>query len=130
MSKEVENKKHILIAEDDSFYATIYTERLTQLGYKVDVASNGEELLTMLKTTKPDLVMLDVIMPKMDGFEVLKKIRSQPENDDLKILMLSNLRQNEDVEKAKELGATDYIFKGSTSIHEIIDKINSLIRGN
>ncbi|PIR42328.1 response regulator [candidate division WWE3 bacterium CG_4_9_14_0_2_um_filter_35_11] len=117
------NKKYILIAEDDNFYSSIYNQRLTEMGYEVSVASNGEQLLKLMKIRVPDLVMLDLIMPKMDGFETLQSIKEDANFKNVKVLVLSNLGQKEDVDSAMMLGAIGYIIKSNTSIQDVLMKV-------
>ena len=113
MSENNLNKKYIIIAEDDRFYASIYNQRLIDLGYEVSVVSDGEEVLKLMKDKIPVLVMLDLIMPRMDGFEALRLIRENEKFKDVKVLVLSNLGQKEDVDTAMKIGATGYKIKCS-----------------
>lgn len=128
MTENTKKKKTILIAEDDNFYANIYNQRLADMGYLVNVVSNGEQLLKEMSAMVPDLVMLDLIMPKLDGFETLKMIRETSKYKDVKVLVLSNLGQKEDFDSAMKLGATGYIVKSNTSIQDVLKKVkDSLI---
>lgn len=123
MTENNVNKKYILIAEDDNFYASIYNQRLVEMGYEVSVATDGEQLLKLMKAKVPDLVMLDLIMPKMDGFETLRVIKEDTHFKNVKVLVLSNLGQKEDVDSAMKLGATGYIVKSNTSIQDVLAKV-------
>lgn len=122
MTEEVK-RKYILVAEDDSFYQNLYKVKLTNEGFDVNVASNGKEAIDEVKKRKPDLVLLDLIMPDKDGFEVLREIRGDPQTKDLKVIVLSNLGQEEDIKKVKELGVLDYLIKTNVSIQSVVSKI-------
>lgn len=117
--------KKILIAEDEKAYATVLKNKLQSEGASVETAENGEQALKILSTNKPDLLLLDLMMPTKDGFEVLKEIRQNENLKDLKVIVLSNLGQEEDIAKAKQLGAIDYIIKSDTSLADAIRKILS-----
>lgn len=122
------NKKFILAAEDDQFYAHIYKVKLAKEGFDVVVVSNGEWAIKAAQKRTPDLILLDLVMPTMDGFETLEALKSDPSLKDVNIIVLSNLGQEEDIEKAKSLGAIDYFVKANISIHEVIDRIKRYIR--
>lgn len=117
------SKKLILVAEDDQFYANIYKVKLTKEGYQVVLASDGEQTLKAARLKKPDLILLDLIMPVKDGFETLKELRGDSNLRGVKVVVLSNLGQDEDIKKVRELGATDYLVKTNISIQKVIDKI-------
>lgn len=117
----------ILVAEDDAFLSKVYQLKLSNKEFNVKIASNGVEALDMMKNFIPDIVILDLIMPQMDGFTVLEEMKK---NDDLKnipVLVATNLGQTEDFEHAKSLGASDYIIKSDLAMSDIIKKIHSLI---
>lgn len=114
---------HILVAEDDKLYAKVYQNKLSKEGYLVTVVSNGIEAIKKISEIKPSLVLLDLIMPEMDGFEVLRRLKSNPETKSIHILVMSNLGQDSDIAKAKELGAEDYFVKSNVSITELMEKI-------
>lgn len=116
-------KKYILVAEDDKFYGNIYKTKLTKEGYDVLVAANGVEAMKAMHEKKPDILILDLIMPLKDGFEVLKEVRSDPKLKDLKVLALSNLGQEEDKKRVTELGVLEYLIKTNLSIQEVTAKI-------
>jgi len=130
MSENNLNKKYIIIAEDDRFYASIYNQRLIDLGYEVSVVSDGEEVLKLMKDKIPVLVMLDLIMPRMDGFEALRLIRENEKFKDVKVLVLSNLGQKEDVDTAMKIGATGYIIKSNSSIQDVLIKVSESLKSN
>lgn len=101
----------IIIIEDDHFFQNFYSLKLKELGYQVEVASNGQEGLEKIKTFLPDLILLDIIMPVMDGFEVLTALKNDPLLSKYPVVVFSTLGQESDIKKAIELGAKDYINK-------------------
>ncbi len=121
------NKKYIFVAEDDTFYLNIYQSKLEKEGYEVGIAKNGQQTIEEMKKRKPDLLLLDLVMPAKDGFEVLKEMHDNPTLKGIKVIVVSNLGQEEDVKKAKDLGAIDYIVKANMSITQIMEKIKSHI---
>jgi len=116
-------KKFVLVAEDDKFYGNIYKVKLTKEGYDVIVADNGEVAMEEVKKNKPDLILLDLIMPIKDGLETLKELKNDPKLKAIKVIVISNLGQEEDIVKAKSLGADDYFIKSNISIQEMVDKV-------
>lgn len=117
----------ILLAEDDEFIRTAYAAGLALEGYKVLEASDGEEAIVCATTGKPDLILLDVIMPIKTGFEVLEDLQKSVELKDIPVVMFSNLSQKEDKEKALQLGAVEYINKDEVPMSEVIERIGALI---
>lgn len=117
----------ILIVEDDAFLLKVYLDRLKDEGYAVAVATNGEEALTMAKEEHPQLILLDMILPRMSGFDFLKAMKNDPAIGDIPVIVLSNLGQDSDIELAKELGAVDYLVKANHSFRSVIEKISSYI---
>lgn len=122
-----ENKQTIMIIEDDSFVMDIYKTKLSQDGFSVVEAENGTEALKKLKNIKPDLILLDIIMPYMDGLEVLKKIKESEETKNIPVILLTNLSQKEEVNKGMELGARDYLIKSHFTPSEVLEKIKSCL---
>lgn len=120
-------KKKILIAEDDSFLSEMYATKLELANFEVIIASNGEEALDKMKLNKPDLVLLDLLMPKKDGFEVLKEKFTSSEIKEIPVIILTNLSQKEQIKKCYELGAKDFLIKAYFVPNEVIKKIKSLI---
>lgn len=118
----------ILIAEDDKFISRAYGNGLQQAGYKVFTATTGVEAEEVVKKEKPDLILLDLIMPEKDGFEFLKEIKKSKKLKDIPVLILSNLGQDSDIEKGKKLGAVDYLVKTDYSMQKVIDKIDSYLK--
>ncbi len=106
----------------------MYTQKFRNQGYEVVSAYNGADGVKMTETEKPDVVLLDVIMPKMDGFVALKKIRKNPVTAKVPVILLTNLGQEEDVRKGRELGADDYFIKANHTPQEVVDKVKALLK--
>jgi len=120
-------KKRILIVEDDSFVMDIYQTKLGQAGYEVTGAGNGLEALKKMEEGTFDLILLDIIMPYMDGLEVLKKIKADEKNKNLPIILLTNLSQKEEVDKGLGLGANDYLIKSHFTPSEVLEKVKGYL---
>ncbi|MFA4890595.1 MAG: response regulator [Candidatus Paceibacterota bacterium] len=118
----MENKK-ILIVEDDLPTIDALAFKLNKKGISASTALNGEEAIERLKRGKYDLVLLDILLPKKNGFEVIKEIRTNGQSKNAKIIIFSNLGQEDNVEKAMKLGANGYIVKANIGINELSDKI-------
>jgi len=119
--------KKILFIEDESALQKTFGEILSQEGYEVISALNGEIGLRLTKDKKPDLILLDLVLPKLHGFEVLKKLKEDPATKEIPVVVLTNLEELEDVEKALELGATTYLVKESYSLEEVVEKIKKTL---
>lgn len=117
----------LLVAEDDQFYANLYRTKLEKEGFGVLVASNGTETLDLLRKNSPNLIILDLVMPEMDGFEVLKKLKEEKDLRDVPVIILSNLGQPEDIERAKALGVFKYIIKSNVSIHQMVESVEEAL---
>jgi len=115
--------KRILLVEDDDSLANVYVTRLQAEGFDVRRVADGEEALANARTYKPDLVVLDVMMPKVSGFDVLDILRNTPETANLKVIMLTALSQESDRERATQLGADDYLIKSQVVISDVIERI-------
>ncbi|MDQ7814946.1 MAG: response regulator [Patescibacteria group bacterium] len=120
-------KKKVLIIEDDGFLASIYAQKLELSGYEVAFATNGEDGLKLAQKDRPDLVLLDLLMPRMDGFEVLEKIKADEATKGIKVLVLSNLGQKEDVERCLKLGAEGYVIKAHSLPDETVKRIQEIL---
>jgi DNA-binding response OmpR family regulator len=118
---------NILIVEDDKFLRELISQKLVKEGYNISQAIDGEEGLKKIKEEKPDLVLLDLILPGIDGFEVLARIKEEQEVVKIPVIVLSNLGQKEDVEKGLQLGAVDYLVKAHFTPGEIIEKIKRIL---
>lgn len=119
---------HILIAEDDGLLQKVMRTKFEKAGYRVSIAGDGEEALAKMRAEKPALVLLDIRMPKKNGFEVLKEAKRDPAIAEIPVLILSNLSQDPDIEKGLELGAADYIVKSDLSISDVVKKAGEYLR--
>jgi DNA-binding response OmpR family regulator len=120
-------KIHVLLVEDDVFLSGIYQKKFEMEGYKVSLADNGEKALLEVKKKKPNIVMLDILLPKLDGFAVLSKLKADPEVKDIPVILLTNLGQKDDVEKGLQMGAADYLIKAHFKPSEVVDKIKQVL---
>lgn len=120
-------KKKILIIEDDIFLRELISRKLALEGYDIKQASDGENGLKELKKQAPDLVLLDLILPGIDGFEVLMRVKKNSELAHIPVIILSNLGQREDIEKGLKLGAVDYLIKAHFTPREIIEKVKYIL---
>lgn len=121
------NGKKILIIEDDRFLSSILKSRLEKDGFVVEQAFDGDEGLRLLKKDNLALILLDLIMPKVSGFELLETISADPQLNQIPVVILSNLGQESDIEKAKKLGAVDYYIKVRTSMDELVKIVRQFI---
>ena len=119
----------VLLVEDDNFLREISSKKLVKEGFTVYEAIDGEQALNGIKEIKPDIVLLDIILPAVDGFQILANIRSSDDPDIAKIpvIMLSNLGQDDDIKKAMDIGANDYLVKAHFTTEEIVEKIKSVL---
>jgi CheY-like chemotaxis protein len=118
----------ILLVEDDSFISGMYQTKLSNLGFQIEVIEDGEAAAARLQQDPlPDLILLDIVLPKMDGFEILEAIRQSDRTKDLPVILLTNLGQKPDVERGMQLGANDYIIKAHYTPTEVVDKITSVL---
>lgn len=118
----------ILVVEDDKFLRDLITQKLAREGYDVVSAVDGEDGIIKVKEHKPDIVLLDLILPGIDGFEVLAKIKEDEELSDIPVIILSNLGQRDDVDRGIKLGATDFLIKAHFTPSEIIEKIEAVMK--
>ena len=115
--------KKILLVEDDDALANVYQMRLQAEGFSVTRVPNGEDALAAAKENRPDLVLLDAMMPKVSGFDVLDILRNTPETGNLKIIMLTALSQESDKQRAQGLGVDDYLVKSQVVISDVVDRV-------
>lgn len=120
--------KTILIIEDDKFLRELITQKLIREGYNISEAADGEEGIKKVKEEKADLVLLDLILPGIDGFEVLSRMKEEPALSQIPVIILSNLGQKDDVEKGLKMGAVDYLIKAHFTPGEIIEKIKKALK--
>jgi DNA-binding response OmpR family regulator len=116
-------KKKILLVEDDTALASVYKSRLELEGFEVNVVHNGEDALSTVMSFRPDLVLLDAMMPKISGFDVLDILRNTPETANIRVVMLTALSQAKDKERAQGLGVDDYLVKSQVVIGDVVDRI-------
>lgn len=119
----METKKKILLVEDDTALAGVYKSRLEMEGFDVKEVNNGEEALTTAMQYKPDLILLDAMMPKISGFDVLDILKNTPETSNIRIIMLTALSQPKDKERAESLGVDDYMVKSQVVIGDVVDRV-------
>lgn len=119
--------KKIAVVEDDKFLRKVYESKLPKEGFEVVSAGDGKAGVELIRKEKPDLVLLDLIMPVMTGFEVLETLKADTKFKMPKIIVLSNLGQDEDIARSKELGAADFLIKSNLSIKEIVEKIKQYL---
>jgi DNA-binding response OmpR family regulator len=122
--------KHILLVEDDPKIIEIYTPKLRQSGFKVEIVTKGSEVFKKIKEEKPDLLLLDVVLPHLNGWEILRKIKEDEKLKDLKIIVFSNLSQKKEVEKALKLGAEKYLIKAHYTPAELVEEIKEVLKNN
>ena len=117
----------VLIVDDDAFLLDMYALKFKEAGFAVDVAKNGEEALANAKDSNPDAILLDIVMPKMDGFDVLRSLKKENIAPNAKIFLLTNLGQKEDVDRGLKLGAHDYIIKAHFTPSEVVAKVKMFL---
>ena len=117
----------ILIVEDDLFLANLLSLRFKKENFEVSQAFSGNEALKKLEELRPDIILLDIILPQKNGFEVLESISQNPQTQNIPVIIVSNLGQESDIEKGKMLGAMDYYVKARLSIDELVAKVKNLV---
>jgi DNA-binding response OmpR family regulator len=122
-----DKKAKVLIVDDDAFLSGIYATKLELEGFGVVSARDGEEGVKAAQKERPDLILLDVLMPKMDGFETLKRLKADDDVKSIPVIMLTNLGQKEDIEKGMQDGAVDYLIKAHFVPAEAVDKIKKVL---
>lgn len=120
--------KNILIIEDDEFLRGLINKKLATEGFNMISAIDGEDGIKKASEEKPDLILLDLVLPKTDGFEVLQKLKEDRVTSLIPIIILSNLSQKEDIDKGIKLGAVDYIIKAQFTPEEIVDKVKNILK--
>ena len=119
--------QNVLLAEDERFLRKAAESSLRRRGYAVMTAADGEEALRAARDTHPDLILLDMIMPKLQGFEVLALLKADPATADIPVVVLSNLGQDTDVDQAMKAGAVGYLVKANISLAELADQVDRLL---
>lgn len=118
----------ILIIEDDKFFRELVSQKLFKEGYEVLDAVDGEEGIKLAKEKKPDLILLDLILPGMDGFDILANLKDNSETFPIPVIILSNLDQKEDMERVFKLGAADFLIKARSTPGEVVDKVRGILK--
>ncbi len=123
----MEQMKKILLAEDDPFLVDLYTHKLSVENFAVTSALNGREALEKITADKPDLILLDIFMPELDGWEVLEKVKSQEDTKNIPVIMLSNVNERKDIDRAMSLGASDYLTKACFTPQEVLEVVKKFV---
>tara|TARA_Y100000031_G_scaffold150898_2_gene191133 strand:+ start:50932 stop:51330 length:399 start_codon:yes stop_codon:yes gene_type:complete len=122
-----QKKRSVFIIDDDKFLLDMYALKFNELGFDVLTALSSEDALNLLKESKPDAILLDIVMPGMDGLEFLKKVKEDHVAESSLIIVLSNLGQESDIDQAKQIGADGYIVKASATPGEIVKKVTEYL---
>ena len=125
---DLRNKK-ILLVEDESFLADLLSDYLKEHGVNLELALTGEDGLAKASSMRPDIILLDIILPGIDGYEVLTQLKASRELSKIPVVFLSNLGGKEEIERGLKLGAADYLVKSSLVMEEIIKKIKEILSG-
>jgi len=123
----VDEKATILMIEEDGFLRKIYRNKFSQAGFEFNEATNGEEGLNKIRAKKPDLVLLDLILPKKSGFDVLVEMKDNKETKNIPVIILSNLAQESDIQRGLSLGAKDYLVKPEVSLSEVVERVKECL---
>jgi DNA-binding response OmpR family regulator len=123
-----ENKKIVLIVEDDEFLRSLAVTKLQGVGFDVEIAPDGVEGLQKIDEHSPHLLLLDLMLPNLDGFGVLEKLKEAGKLDDLKVIVFSNMGSEEDIRRATAYGITEYIVKSSFTLDELVEKIQGMLQ--
>ncbi len=118
--------KKILVVEDDFFLIKVFQTKLMEEGYEVQIASDGEIAFDVLAKFTPDLILLDLVMPKKDGFEVLEDLRKMPKHKKTPVIVLTNLGQESDIERVKKFGVLDYLVKSDIPINKVVTRVEKV----
>lgn len=127
MENDSKNNALVLIVEDDKFLRELLVSKLEVAGFSTSVAVDGTEALNKIKEESPQLILLDLVLPGLDGFEVLRQVKQDPKTSKIPVIILSNLGQQEEVEKGIKLGAEDYLIKAHFTPDEIIEKVTKYL---
>ncbi len=123
-----EGKIKILLVEDDSFLLSMYTTKFEMENFTVLTAGDGEKGFKLARQEIPDIVLLDILLPKMDGFDVLKSLKSDKATSNIPVILLTNLSQKDEIKKGLSLGADDYLIKAHFMPSEIVKKVKTLVK--
>ena len=119
--------KKILIVEDDSFLQGLASRKLRAEGYEVVGAANHTETFKALEGEKPAIILLDLLLPEVDGFEILKRVRENPATKSLPVIVFSNLSEDKDIKKAQDLGVIEFMVKSNFTLDELVQKIKTVV---
>ncbi len=120
--------KTILLVEDDPFLIDIYSVKFKNAGFAVETVEDGETTLNKIREKKPDLVVLDLVLPHVDGWEILRQIKEDPDLDQMPIIIFSNLGQRSDIEKGRAMGATKYLIKSQYTPGEVLEEVKKILK--
>ena len=121
------DKIKILLVEDDTFLLGMYATKFELEGFKVTLAEDGEKAIRAALKELPDIILLDIILPKLNGFEVLKQLKANSYTAKIPVILLTNLSQQEEIEKGMKMGADDYLIKAHFMPSEVVDKIKKIL---
>jgi DNA-binding response OmpR family regulator len=119
--------KKILIIEDDPFLSEMYATKFSQSGFQAEIAADGIKGMKKIEASKPDLILLDIVLPKLDGFEILKRIKKDSKLKEIPVILLTNLGQKNEVEKGLALGANEYIIKAHFTPTAVVAKVKEIL---
>lgn len=122
-----DKKLKILLVEDDNFLLNMYADKFRVEGFEVFIADNGAGGLKLAKEKAPDIILLDVLLPRMSGFEVLQELNKEPGTKNIPVILLTNLSQKEEIKKGMELGAKDFLIKAHFMPHEVVAKVKQVL---
>jgi len=123
-----DKKIHVLLIEDDQFLSDIYKTKFEMEGFKITLADSGETGLAAVKKKKPDIILLELLMQKVDGFAVLKELKENNATKSIPVILLTNLGQKDDVDRGLAMGASDYLIKAHFKPSEIIKKVKKILK--
>ncbi len=129
MKSELEGKK-IIWVEDDNFLGGLVSKRLAKEGAEIIYAITGEEALKKIKENKPDLILLDIMLPSINGFEILKAVKNNEEYKNVPVVLFSNLNKKEDIDKGMKLGAKEFLVKSNVSLDQVVEKLKEVFYNN
>ena len=123
-----DKKSKVILIEDEEMLSNMYEAKFIKEGFDIKKALDGETGLKLIQEENPDLVLLDIIMPKLDGFSVLRKIKEDPKNKNIPVILLTNLGQDEDVKKGNSLGASGYLVKANMTPAQVVEKVKGFLK--
>lgn len=123
-----DKKTTVVLVEDEKMLADMYATKFSMEGFDAHKANDGASGLEMIKQVKPDIILLDIIMPKIDGFGVLRMLKTDAALKNIPVILLTNLGQDEDIKKGKELGAADYFVKANHTPAEVVQKVKQVLK--